>query len=216
MVVLAMAAVTRFALAADTINTDVAVKVNPYGDGTMTVTFRLSASQWENWREEYGDHPDLLKRDFKRRFAKYALDDFKLERNDMDRTAVATITARAITAVRQDGYRAIEINKEARFVSNSALDWIFESVSQSSPYSPIVTETTRIELPPGATNVRVENEGSGPQHLVYQLPENGNNDGMLFWSGIAAIALGAILGCIGIIGLLLPRKGPPPVPHASA
>jgi hypothetical protein len=210
---LALAATTRFALAADTINTDVAAHVNPYGDGTITVTFRLSASQWENWREQYGDHPDLLKRDFKQRFAKYALDDFKLERNDMDRTAVATIGTRALTTMRGNGIRAIEVAKEARFVSNSGSDWIFESVVQSSPYSPIVTETTRIILPAEATNVHVENEGGGPRHLVYQMLENGQGDGLMFWLGIAGIAVGVLLG---VVGLLLPKKGPPTVPQAVA
>jgi hypothetical protein len=210
---LALAATTRFAPAADTINTDVAAHVNSYGDGTITVTFRLSASQWENWREQYGDHPDLLKRDFKQRFAKYALGDFKLERNDVDRTAVATIGARALTTMRGNGIRAIEVAKEARFVSNSGSEWIFESVGQSSPYSPIVTETTRITLPAQATNVQVENEGSGPQHLVYEMSENGQGDGLLFWLGIAGIAVGVLLG---FVGLILPKKGPPPLPQAVA
>jgi hypothetical protein len=213
-VFLAVAVTTRFALAADTINTDVAAHVDPYGDGTITVTFRLSASQWENWREQYGDHPDLLKRDFKQRFAKYALDEIKLERNDMDRTAVATIGARALTTMRGNGVRAIEVAKEARFVSNSGQDWIFESVNQSSPYSPIVTETTRIIVPPQAANVHVENEGSGPLHLVYEIPEDTHSEGLMFWLGISGIAAGAVLG---FVGLILPKKEPPPpLPRPAA
>jgi hypothetical protein len=210
---LALVATTRFALGADTINTDVAAHVDPYGDGTITVTFRLSASQWENWREQYGDHPDLLKRDFQQQFAKYALDDFKLERNDMDRTAVATIGARALTTIRGDGFRAIEMEKGARFVSNSGSEWIFESVSQASPYSPIITETSRIILPAQATNVRLENEGGGLQQLVFQMPENTQSDGLLFWLGIAGIVVGVLLG---FVGLILLKKGPPPVPQAAA
>jgi hypothetical protein len=44
---------------ADTINMDVVAHVDPYGDGSMKVTFHLSASQWANWRQQYGDHPEI-------------------------------------------------------------------------------------------------------------------------------------------------------------
>ena len=86
--------------AADTINMDVVAHVDPYGDGSMKVTFHLSASQWAIWRQQYGDHPDVLWRDFKQKFAKVALDKFDLTRNDVDRTATANIEARALTTVR--------------------------------------------------------------------------------------------------------------------
>jgi hypothetical protein len=69
---------------ADTINMDVVAHVDPYGDGSMKVTFHLSASQWAIWRQQYGDHPDVLWRDFKQKFAKAALDKFDLTRNDVD------------------------------------------------------------------------------------------------------------------------------------
>jgi hypothetical protein len=99
------------------------------------------------------------------------MDRFDLKRDDIDRTATANIAAHALTTVRADGSRAIEMAKEARFVSNSGLEWIFESVGQASPYSPIETETTRIVLPAGALNAHVETIGSEPQQLVYQLQE---------------------------------------------
>jgi hypothetical protein len=200
---LVLAATTRVGLSADTVNTDVVAHVNTYGDGKITLTFHLSASQWETWREQYGDHPDLLWRDLKQRFAKYALDKFDLQRNDIDRTAVANIDARAFATTLGNGTRAIEVEKEARFVSNSGSDWIFESVAQASPYSPIVTETTRVILPSVATNVHVENAGAGPQELVYQMPEGGQDNGLLFWLGIAAIVVGVLLG---LVGILLPKQ----------
>jgi hypothetical protein len=210
---LVLATTTRVGLPADTINSDVAAYVDAYGDGKITLTFHLSASQWETWREQYGDHPDLLWRDLKQRFAKYALDKFDLQRNDIERTAVAKIDARALTTTQGNGTRAIEVEKEARFVSNSGSEWIFESVGQASPYSPIVTETTRIILPPEATNVHVENAGAGPEELVYQMPERGQDNNLLFWTGIAAIVAGVLLG---VIGILLPKKRPPALPQGIA
>ena len=45
----------------------------------MKVIFHLSASRWAAWRQEYGDHPDVLWRDLKQKFAKAALDKFDLQ-----------------------------------------------------------------------------------------------------------------------------------------
>jgi hypothetical protein len=210
---LTLAALHGAGLAADTINTDVVANVDPFGDGTIALTFRLSAAQWENWRELYGDHPDLLWRDLKQRFAKYALDKFDLKRDDIDRTATANIAARALTTVRADGSRAIEMAKDARFVSSSGSEWIFESVAQASPYSPIETETTRIMLPTGAVNAHVETIGSEPEQLVYQLPEANSNNALFLYAGLLAIAAGVTFGIVGLIFLMRPAQVPPTVPR---
>jgi hypothetical protein len=110
-------------VAAETIHTDVVANVDPYGDGSMKMTFHLSASQWANWKQEYGDHPDVLWRDLKQKFAKYALVKFDLQKDDIQRTATADIEARAFTHVRGDGTRGIEIPKEFRLISNTGREW---------------------------------------------------------------------------------------------
>jgi hypothetical protein len=195
--------------AADTINMDVVAHVDPYGDGSMKVTFHLSASQWAIWRQQYGDHPDVLWRDFKQKFAKVALDKFDLTRNDVDRTATANIEARALTTVRTDGSRSIEILKGFRLISNTPQEFVFESTSQESPYSPILTQTSRIILPLQAVNAHFESPGTSFQQIVYQIPEAGNN-GALFWGGILAMGTGILLAIVGIVSSF--AKRPPPLP----
>jgi hypothetical protein len=111
--------------ATETINTDVVSNVDRFGDGSLKMTFHLSAIQWAKWKYQYGDHPDVLWRDIKQWFAKYALDKFDLQKNEIERTAVAEISAHAFTRVRSDGTRGIEIPKEFRFVSNNGREWIF-------------------------------------------------------------------------------------------
>ncbi len=197
-------------LAADTLNEDVVAHIDPYGDGSMKVTFHLSASQWANWRERYGDHPDVLWRDMKQNYAKFALDKFDLQRNDVDRTATANIEARAFTTVRDDGSRAVEILKGLRPVSNSGLEWVFEATTQQSPDAPILTQMFRIILPPEATNAHIDSPGTAFQELVYQMPDNFGKNSVLFWVGILATGGGILLG---ILGLVLSKR-PPPLPPA--
>ena len=165
----------------------------------MKVIFHLSASRWATWRQEYGDHPDVLWRDLKQKFAKAALDKFDLQRNDVDRTATADIEARALTTVRGDGTRGIDMLKDFRLVSNTPLEWVFEATSQASPDAPILAQTFRIILPPQAINARIDSPGTAYQQLVYQMPESSGSNGLLLWAGILAMGAGIVLGILGFV-----------------
>jgi hypothetical protein len=200
--------------ATDTINQDAVVRIDPYGDGSMKVIFHLSASRWAIWRQQYGDHPDVLWRDMKQKFAKAALDKFDLQRNDVDRTATANVEARALTTVRGDGTRGMEMLKDFRLVSNTPLEWVFESTSQQSSEAPILAQTFRIDLPPQATNARVDSPGTASQQLVYQMPDRYGNNALLLWGGILAIIGSFICGILGLVSGFGASKRPPSLPPA--
>jgi hypothetical protein len=165
-------------------------------------------------RYQYGDHPDVLWRDLKQMFAKYALDKFDLQKNDIERTAVAEISAHAFTHVRSDGTRGIEIPKEFRFVSNNGREWIFDFTSQRSPDAPILTQTSRIILPEEAKNARLDQPGTGSEQLVYDMAENFGFGRTLLGLGLLSIAGGILFGIFALI-FLLKRPATPPVAPAQ-
>jgi hypothetical protein len=217
LVFIASVATSYVGLATDTVNQDAVIRVDRNGDGSMKVIFHLSASRWAAWRQEYGDHPDILWRNLKQRFAKAALDKFDLQRNDIDRTATADITARALTRIRGDGSRGIEMQKEFRLVSNTPLEWVFEATSQASPESPILAQTIRVILPPQAFNARIDSPDTTDQQIVYQMPEGAASNALLLWAGILAIGVGIALGIFGLIsGLAATKQRPPPLPPTLA
>ena len=217
LVFIASVATSYVGLATDTVNQDAVIRVDPNGDGSMKVIFHLSASRWAAWRQEYGDHPDILWRNLKQRFAKAALDKFDLQRNDIDRTATADIDARALTKIRGDGSRGIEMQKEFRLVSNTPLEWVFEATSQASPESPILAQTIRVILPPQAFNARIDSPGTTDQQIVYQMPEGAANNALLLGAGILAIGVGIGLGIFGFVsGLAATKQRPPPLPPTLA
>jgi hypothetical protein len=184
---------------AETINTDVVASVDPYGDGSMKMTFHLSASQWANWKQQYGDHPDVLWRDLKQKFAKYALVKFDLQKDEVERTATADIEARAFTRVRGDGARGIEVPKEFRFISNNGREWVFDFTSQQSPYAPILAQMSRVILPAEATNAHLEEPGAGFQQIVYQMPDNSGGNFLLLGGALFAMGGGVVLVILGVL-----------------
>lgn len=205
----ALAATSLVHAASDTVQTENLIQMDRFGDGTMTVTFRLSASQWTVWKQQYGDRPDVLRRDLWQRWARYELGEFKFEKNDVERTATATIAMRGGTQLRGEMSHEIELPKEMKRISNTEREWIFSSVSQASPYDPIFTETTRIVLPDEATNVRLNQPGTAFQALVYDVPMAGGGSSMMLYGGIGLLVIG--LGC-GVAGFLPGGKKSEPLP----
>ncbi|MBW0001741.1 MAG: hypothetical protein JO015_21805 [Verrucomicrobia bacterium] len=192
------------AVATEHIDMDVVENVQPDGDGSITVNFHLSAQQWLIWREQYGEHPDVLWRDMKQLFARYVLDKIDLKKDDMQRSATVTLQGRAFTQIRGDATRAVEVPKDFHPVSNSGREWVFSFVNQASMGAPILNQNNRIVLPPNATNAHYEPAGSGG-FVVYDLPENGAQNPMLLIAGFALTLLG--LG-LTVPGMILARRKP--------
>jgi hypothetical protein len=209
---LALLASMGIGRATETINTDVALDVDRFGDGTLKMTFHLSAIEWVRWKYQFGDHPDILWRNLKQIFAKYALDKFDLQKNDVDRTAVAEISAHALTHVRGDGTRRIEVGKESRLVSNTGREWIFNATSQQSPDAPIVNVTSRIILPAEAKNARLDQPGTESEQLVYEAPDNSGFGRVFLGLGLLSIAGGILFGILALVFLLKRQTTLPVLP----
>jgi hypothetical protein len=185
--------------AADTRQVDTSIVVDKLGDGQLTVTFHLSASQWTGWKQQYGDRPDMLWRDMKQQFANMALGEFDLKKDDVGRSATVKISFRGGPGLRSDGAREIEVPKEMKKISQTGQDWIFNAVSQENSYSPIIDQTIRINLPPEARNAHLDQPGTAFQALVYEIPEASSRGKGLLFGGLGLLVIGLALGAAGFL-----------------
>ncbi len=184
--------------AADTIQQDIVMDMDRLGDGTLTITFRLSASQWTIWKQQYGDRPDVLWRDLQQQFSALALGEFSLEKNEVERIVTAKIKVRGGTKLRSDGAQEIDIPKDMKKISASDGEWIFTSINQEAVGAPILTTTTHVRLPKEAMNVRLNQPGTAFQALVYEIPGTSSGRAMLV-AGITMVVLGLGLGVAGFL-----------------
>jgi hypothetical protein len=101
-----------------------------------------------------------------------------------------------------------------KLVSNTPLEWVFESTSQQSPEAPILTPDFRVTLPPQASGARLDSPRSAFQELVYQMPEPPTSNGFFLWGGILAMGTGLVLGILGFVFCgHRPPLSPPPAPQ---
>ena len=202
---LLLAALLPMARAADTINMEAVSEIDRQGDGKLTITFHLSASQWGLWKAQYGDRPDVLWRDLRQQFSMYALDKFDLKKDDITRTATATLTGRAMTVVRADGSREVAMGGDFKLISNTPREFVFTATQQASPYSPILSQTAKIILPAEAQNARMSQPGTNFQKVLYDMPQ-GSIRPVMLGSGLGLGALGLLLF---VLGFAIPGKKQP-------
>jgi hypothetical protein len=136
------------------------------GDATLDVSFQYSAAQWAQWKEQYGDHPDLLLRNLRYQFASSVIDDFSLDKDDVHRHAVAHLKGRAVARYQGGGDFLIDVPKNMKLVSGSGRDWIFTSSNLIN--GEILNQTIHAKLPPGAENAHVA-PGGDFDELAYHV-----------------------------------------------
>ena len=185
--------------AADTMQIDKSFVLDKHGDGQLTVTFHLSASQWTVWKQQYGDRPDMLWRDMKQQLANMELGDFDLKKDELARSATMRISFRGGPRLRSDGGSEIGVPKDMKKISDSGREWIFNAVSQENSYAPIVNQTIHVTLPAEARNARLNQPGTAFQALVYDIPAATGGGKALLFTGLGALVIGLVLGAAGFL-----------------
>ena len=186
------------------------------GDAKIEISFQYGAAQWMQWKEQYGNHPDLLLRNMRYDLATAVIDDFALERDDVRRRAVAKIKARAVARYSNAGQFSIEVPKTMKLVAGSGTDWVFTGTAMGN--GEIVNTTTRAKLPAKAQNAHLT-QGGDSDRLVYSVPLAPSRPKGWLELGIALIIAGAALAALAARAgktsttlSRIPRASPPTQP----
>ncbi len=195
-------------------------KIDERGDADIEVSFQYSASQWATWKEQYGNRPDIVLRDMRYQMATAVLENFALERDDVQRKAVGKIKARALARYRNAGEFVIDVPKEMKLVTGANTDWIFSFTNAVN--GEIVSQTLHAILPASARNVRFA-PGGDFDNLSYTLDLSPTRPKGWLHAGIALLSSGVGLVAISLFAkkknplvivseVVTPAQRPPPLP----
>ncbi len=178
------------------------------GDAKIEFSFQLGAAQWAKWKEQYGDHPDILLRNIKYQLAAAVIDDFGLDKDDIHRRAVAKIKARALARYQGNGQFAIDVPKNMKLIAGSGQEWVFTNSALED--GGIVNITDRAKLPANASNAHLTS-GTDFDELVYTLDLSPAKPKTLLYLGILLLLAAVGLWIWSLRGT--PKiSSPPPVP----
>ena len=185
-------------------------KIDERGNAEIEFHFQLSASQWAEWKDQYGDHPDMMLRNVKYQLAAAVIDDFALEKDDIHRSAVAKIKARCMAIYHGNGQFTLQVPKNMKLVTGSGSEWVFTSSTLEN--GGLVNITDRAKLPARAQNVHLVS-GNDYDQLAYSLEVAPSRSKAFLAIGLMFFIAAAVFGALSfVVGSPKPRATPPPLP----
>jgi hypothetical protein len=191
---------------------DITEAIAPNGSVDMSFKMTFDAAPWRQWKAMVGDEPARLRTMLRHEFAAYTLEDFKLDRDDLDRVAKLSIHSPTGPQLRDDGTYQVPVEGYFRLISHSGPDWYFSGNNPRAGYS---LNSVHITLPATAANGYVANPNSADQALVFALVAPPSRFRWFYIAGAMALGLGLVLLLAG----LWPRRQrveilPPATPRA--
>lgn len=177
--------------------TNVIQDIGPDGSLSLALEMTFDAAPWRVWKSQVGDEPSRLRAMMKHQFSAYVIDDFKLEKDDLNRTAKVTMHSSAGPELRKDGRFRVPIDKEYRLVNNTGRQWFF---SGNNPHANHSLQTIRITMPENATGVTLTSAGSPEQGLIYSLKVPAGRSRTFLIMGAVLSVLGGLVLVVGIRG----------------
>lgn len=171
--------------------TNLVQDIAPDGSISLSMEMTFDAAPWRVWKSQVGDEPSRLRAMMKHQFSAIVIDDFKLEKDDLNRTAKVSMRSPAGPELRKDGRFRIPIEKEFRLVNNTGREWFF---SGNNPYANNSLQTVRILLPANATGVTLASPGGTDQGLIYALnvPAGSSRSFVILGSVLAVLGAAAV------------------------
>ena len=175
---------------------DIAEEVFP--DGSIDLRFEMAfdAAPWRQWKAMVGDEPARLRAMMRHQFAVMTLEDFKLERDDMNRVAKLSMHSPVGPELRDDGSYQVPVDGYFRLVNGSGRTWYF---SGNNPEGGNALNNVKVLLPANALNAYVANPNNVDQALVFALAPVPSPVRWLYWVGIPMIFLGSLSLLMGAV-----------------
>lgn len=179
------------------VNQKLEVKIDSIGNAKFLIFSRMNASRWNVWNSNYGNNPAIIKREMERSMPAYFLGNFKLNKNDMDRSFTLEF----------DGYGACSIDKRGKWKVDT--DQKNANVTKLTDHRYMLIANPSfgeqmlqyyIDFPKAAKNIKMDKDAFGKSYFSFDM-ENQTGKGINY-IGI----IGILLTALGISWLLLTSK----------
>ncbi|GGG27175.1 hypothetical protein GCM10011344_29930 [Dokdonia pacifica] len=167
------------------------MRIDSIGNARLDITMKMNAQQWQQWIGSLGNNPAALKREIEREMPGYFLDNFKLEKDDMNRSFNLKLDAYGVCKIDKRGNWIIEL--EEKDTQLTELDSHKYMLVNSPPeYGGQMQQTFMITLPETANNIKTAKDAYGKDIFKFTMedPSEAGFSGLLPWIGLLLIGGG--------------------------
>lgn len=165
------------------------MKLDNVGNAKLTLSMTLTAQQWQTWNSTLGNNPAALKREVERSMPTYFLEDFKLEKDDMNRSFTLSLTALGVCKIDKRGKWSFETGQKNANVTELT-ERKFMLVSSPPEFGGSIQQTYIVEFPEEAEKVKVDKDSFGESIFQFEMNGPTSSSGLMKWSGIFLIIVG--------------------------
>lgn len=179
---------------------DFTVNLDKLGDATMELTQKMTASQWENFKQApiFND-PSMAKRDMERSMATYVIEDFKRDIDEMNRTVKLSLKVKSYAQYKGNGQWSLKIDSKNPQVTKLT-DNAYMITGNAAMGSILVQQIFKIYFPGNASDVVQTTDEFGKAIFTY---EAGTGFTSYFkWNNM----VGVVLILAAVFFLVMPRR----------
>lgn len=181
---------TAFTARAQDMQQKIEMAINGLGDATISISMTLAAQHWQMWNQNFGNDPAALKRDIERSMPAYFLEDFKLEKNDMERSFTVSLKAPGICKVDKKGRWSLETDEKNAQITELG-EGKYMMVQNPKELGGSVQQTTTITFPSTASDIELEKDAFGKTIFRFEMDEPTGASGLMFYAGLVLLLAGA-------------------------
>lgn len=167
------------------------MRIDSIGNAKIEISMTMAAQQWQVWLQTVGGNPAIMKREVERSMPAYILDDFKLEKNEMERSFHLSLNAYGACKVDKRGNWTIDTDQKNANVTELT-DHKFMLVSSPPELGGTVQQTFTIDFPEVAKNIKIDKDAFGNSIFKFQMENSTAGFNILRWAGVLLLIVGTV------------------------
>ena len=184
--------IASITIAAQQANQKIEMKLDAIGNAKITISMTMNATQWQQWNNNYGSNPAALKRDIERGMPAFIVDDFKLDKDDMNRSFNLSLNAYGVCEIDKRGNWIMDTDqKDAQLTEITKHKYML--VSSPPEFGGNLQQTYVIEFPEEAKDIKVDKNAFGKSVFEFKMDNPSSGFNLMRWSGLFFIIVGGAL-----------------------
>ncbi|MEM7185654.1 MAG: hypothetical protein AAF466_03255 [Bacteroidota bacterium] len=175
------------------------MRIDSIGNAKIKMSMTMTAQEWQGWAASFGNNPAALKREIERGMPGYFLDDFKLEKDEMNRSFELSLNAYGACDIDKRGRWTVETDQKDANLTKIT-DHKYMLVSSPMEYGGALQQTYTIEFPEAATDIEVDKDALGNSIFEFKMERPSGGFNLLRLSGIALLVIGGGWTGLSLVG----------------
>ncbi len=165
------------------------LKIDEIGNGKINISMTMNAAQWQQWNGTYGTNPSALKRDIERSMPAFIVDDFKLDKDEMNRSFNLSLNAYGVCKIDKRGRWIMDTDQKDAQVTELT-EHKYMLVSSPPEFGGAIQQTYIIEFPETAHKIKIDKDAFGKSIFEFEMDNPSSSFNVLRWSGVLLMVVG--------------------------